>query len=90
MVISLADVAQLVRASDCGPEGREFNSPHSPHEKRLEYPVFFHSYGLPIMTMMIVMVIVVMVIIWIVHTIPPVGKSAKSQHTPSLIALTSP
>jgi hypothetical protein len=26
-------VAQLVRASGCGPEGRGFESHHSPHEK---------------------------------------------------------
>ena len=25
------NVAQLVRASGCDPEGREFKSPHSPH-----------------------------------------------------------
>lgn len=33
----MADVAQLVRAPDCGPGGREFNSPHSPQAK---YPVY--------------------------------------------------
>ena len=27
----MAIVAQLVRASDCGSEGRGFESPHSPH-----------------------------------------------------------
>ena len=38
----VADVAQLVRAPDCGPGGREFNSRLSPQEKRLvEIPVFF-------------------------------------------------
>ena len=27
----VVNVAQLVRASGCDPEGREFKSPHSPH-----------------------------------------------------------
>lgn len=27
----MVPVAQLVRASDCGPEGREFNSHQAPH-----------------------------------------------------------
>ncbi len=27
----MADVAQLVRASGCGPEGRGFKTHHSPH-----------------------------------------------------------
>jgi hypothetical protein len=27
----MADVAQLVRASDCGSEGRGFKTRHSPH-----------------------------------------------------------
>ena len=30
----MADVAQLVRASDCGSEGRGFKSHHSPQNKR--------------------------------------------------------
>ena len=30
----MVDVAQLVRASGCGPEGRGFESHHSPHKKR--------------------------------------------------------
>ena len=29
----MVGVAQLVRASGCGPEGRGFDSHHSPHEK---------------------------------------------------------
>ncbi len=29
--IYVVSVAQSVRASDCGPEGRGFNSHHSPH-----------------------------------------------------------
>ncbi len=27
----MVDIAQLVRASDCGPEGRRFNSDYPPH-----------------------------------------------------------
>ena len=30
----MVDVAQLVRASGCGPEGRGFESHHSPHKKK--------------------------------------------------------
>ncbi len=30
MFILMVGVAQLVRASDCGSEGREFESPHPP------------------------------------------------------------
>jgi hypothetical protein len=30
--IYTADVAQSVRAPDCGPGGRGFNSRHSPHD----------------------------------------------------------
>ena len=30
----MAGVAQLVRASDCGPEGRWFDSSHPPHLER--------------------------------------------------------
>ena len=30
----MAGVAQLVRASDCGPEGRWFDSSHPPHSER--------------------------------------------------------
>ena len=37
----MADVAQSVRASDCGPEGRGFNSHHSPHAKK---PRFFGAF----------------------------------------------
>ncbi len=29
--LKMVGVAQLVRASDCGPEGRGFNSHHPPH-----------------------------------------------------------
>ena len=31
----MAGVAQLVRASGCGPEGRGFETHHSPHNKKL-------------------------------------------------------
>ncbi len=31
MKLDVVNVAQQVRASGCGPEGREFESPHSPH-----------------------------------------------------------
>ncbi len=31
MKFNVVNVAQQVRASGCGPEGREFESPHSPH-----------------------------------------------------------
>ena len=34
-------VAQLVRASGCGPEGRGFDSHRSPHEKALAYASAF-------------------------------------------------
>ena len=33
----MAGVAQLVRASGCGPEGRGFETHHSPHNKKLPY-----------------------------------------------------
>lgn len=67
----LADVAQSVRASDCGPEGRGFNSHHSPHEKRpVILPVFFHFLDLPIMAAMVVIVVVTMVVIMVVSAVP--------------------
>ena len=37
----MADVAQLVRALDCGSGGRGFDPHHSPHEKISGYEVFF-------------------------------------------------
>ena len=33
----MAGVAQLVRASGCGPEGRGFESHHSPHKKYIQF-----------------------------------------------------
>ncbi len=36
----MAGVAQLVRASDCGPEGRRFNPGHSPHKINLTFVGF--------------------------------------------------
>ena len=39
----MVGVAQLVRASGCGPEGRGFESHHSPHKKRPPKAVFFLS-----------------------------------------------
>ncbi len=35
-------VAQLVRASDCGSEGRGFETPHSPKESTLFTSVLFY------------------------------------------------
>lgn len=35
----MADVAQLVRASDCGSEGRGFKSHHSPHKCPVDFYV---------------------------------------------------
>lgn len=35
-------VAQLVRASDCGSEGRGFEPPHSPQKKVLHTKDFFY------------------------------------------------
>jgi hypothetical protein len=34
----VVDVAQLVRALDCGSSGRGFESPHPPLKKQLESP----------------------------------------------------
>lgn len=35
LVTFVAGIAQLVRASDCGPEGRVFNSRFPPHNLRV-------------------------------------------------------
>jgi hypothetical protein len=41
----MVGVAQLVRASDCGSEGRGFKSPHSPHFI-VPMPRVFHTRGI--------------------------------------------
>ncbi len=42
----MVGVAQLVRASGCGPEGREFKSHHSPNKKPLnQLAVFLFLFG---------------------------------------------
>lgn len=40
----MVGLAQLVRASGCGPEGRGFDPHHSPHEKALAFGKCFFSY----------------------------------------------
>lgn len=37
----MVDVAQQVRASDCGSEGRRFEPDLPPHEKQLDFQLFF-------------------------------------------------
>ncbi|CAD0221716.1 protein of unknown function [Chryseobacterium sp. JV274] len=43
-------VAQLVRASDCGSEGRGFETPHSPKESTLFKSVLFYFISVSIIT----------------------------------------
>ena len=51
MLAIVVNVAQLVRASGCGPEGRGFEPHHSPHKdaKKMENPILVElgiKYGL--------------------------------------------
>ena len=39
----MVDIAQLVSASDCGSEGRGFESHYPPHKKDIRKDVFFYG-----------------------------------------------
>ena len=43
-IADMADVAQLVRALDCGSGGRGFKSHHSPHRKHFSLVGVFSCY----------------------------------------------